>query len=388
SQIPFALIMCDHGRAAGRTGMGAVMGSKNLKAVAVRGTSKLPYSREAEFKPLRSKANTELRADPLTAALREMGSASGSDYFEYLGEMPKRYFTQGIFAAADQTSGATMHDTILTGVSTCHACVIACGRKVTIGEGPYARPESKGPEYETLVGFGPNLLVSDLGAVTHLGQLCDAYGMDAISTSNIVGLAYLMYEEGIATRDDTGVELRWGDPRGAETLVHSIAQREGFGALAANGSRALARHFGVEDLAVQVNGLEVAYHDPRKSVGMALVYATSPRGACHNQSDYFMVDLGQSAEEIGITTSEWQQVEGKALSVARHQNWRTVGNALVLCQFANVPPATTRDLLNAATGYDYSLDELMRLGERAWNLKRAINNRLGLTRANDRLPRL
>lgn len=114
ARIPFALVMCDHGRAAGRTGLGAVMGSKNLKAIAVRGTNKLPYAREAEFKPLRSRANADLRADNLTAALHEMGSASGSDYFEFLGEMPKRYFTQGLFDAADKTSGATMHDTIPT----------------------------------------------------------------------------------------------------------------------------------------------------------------------------------------------------------------------------------------------------------------------------------
>jgi aldehyde:ferredoxin oxidoreductase len=276
---------------------------------------------------------------------------------------------------------------LLTGTSTCHGCVIACGRKVTILDGPYARPEGKGPEYETMVGFGPNLLIDDLAAITHLGQLCDSYGLDTISTSNIVGLAYLLHAEGHLTEREAGTPLQWGDPGGAQALIGQIARREGLGAVAAGGARALARHFGVEEMAAQVNNLEVAYHDPRKATGMALVYATSPRGACHNQSDYFMVNLGQSLDDVGVPMTEWQGREGKALGVARHQNWRTVGNALVFCQFANTPPERLLQLVNAATGFDYTLDELALVGERAWNLKRAINHRLGLTRANDRLPK-
>jgi aldehyde:ferredoxin oxidoreductase len=145
---------------------------------------------------------------------------------------------------------------------------------------------------------------------------------------------------------------------------------------------------GVPEAAAQVNGLELAYHDPRGASGMALVYATSPRGACHNQGDYFMVEIGQVLDDLGIGLQKRQGGPEKAENVARHQDWRTVGNALVLCQFANVPPADVVSLLTEATGFEYTLESLMACGERAWNLKRAINCRLGLKAHDDRLPDL
>ena len=385
--IPFALILNDHGRVAGRTGMGAVMGSKNLKAVALRGGNPVSFA-DLSFKEKRSRANIELRNDTVTRTLRDMGSASGADYFDYLGEMPSRYFSRGGFSASDKISGATMTDTILSGVSTCHACVIACGRKVIIPDGRYQRGESKGPEYETIVGFGPNLEISDLHAITHLGQLCDSLGVDSISMSNTIGLAFMMYSEGVITSKDTnGFELKWGEADVVEKLIDLTVRREGFGELLARGARWLAKHFGVEEMAVQVNGLEVAYHDPRGATGMALVYATSPRGACHNQSDYFIVEIGGAVTEIGVEMVDRAASEGKALSVSRHQWWRTLNNSLVMCVFANVPFNTALELINAATDFDYSAEEFLRCGERGWALKRAINNRLGLTVANDKLPK-
>ncbi len=383
--IPYALVLCDHGRVGGRTGFGAVMGSKNLKAIAVRGAGKIPIARPAEFNALRSASNQELRAATSTTVLRELGSASSAEYFHYIGEMPKRYFTAGAFESVDKISGSAVKENILTGVSACHACVIACGRKVTLpGEG-----ESKGPEYETVVGFGPSLLVDDLAAITRLGQLCDAYGLDTISMSNTIGLAYLLHSEGLLSVEEAGGALAWGDPSGAERLIHTTMRGEGLGAVLRQGAKALGRHCGAEELAVQVNNLEVAYHDPRGASGMALVYATSPRGACHNQSDYFMVDIWNDvADGVGTKMHERQGVDGKPESVARHQDWRTVYNALVLCVFAQVPAFTVLKLVNALTGFDYELFELLALGERAWNIKRAINHRLGLTRANDKLPKL
>ncbi len=380
--IPYSLLLCDHGRVAGRTGMGAVMGSKNLKAIVVRGTGKIPVA--PDFNPLRSTANLALRNETMTTGLRDLGSGAGAEFFDYMGEMPKRYFTSGAFEGVAKVSGAMMHETILTGVSTCHACVIACGRVVTLpGEQP-----GKGPEYETIVGFGPQLLVDDLAAITRLGRLCDAYGLDTISMSGVIGLAYLLFAEGTLTTVETGIPLEWGNPAGAEHLLHLTARGEGLGQLLGRGTRAVAHHFNVPEKAAQVNGLEIAYHDPRAASGMALAYATSPRGACHNQSDYFMVDvLREAREEVGVTLHDRFAGGEKARSVARHQDWRTVHNALIQCFFASVPPQTTLALVNAATGFDYTLEELLTLGERAWNLKRAINCRMGLTRANDTLPR-
>ena len=383
--IPYALVMCDHGRVAGRTGMGAVMGAKGLKAVAVRGHSPVRLIQEEAFKASRRVANLALREDNFSRAARGSGTAAGLDYWDYLGSMPKRYFTGGPFPGADRLSGSTMAETILSGVSTCHGCVIACGRVVRLADGE----DRKGPEYETIVGFGPNLLIQDLAAVTRLGELCDRYGMDTISLSNTIGLAFLMYQEGLLKSSDTdGEKLRWGDEAVVERLVHRTARREGFGDLLARGARDLADHFGAFDMAAQVNSLEVAYHDPRGASGMALVYATSPRGACHNQGDYFMVDTwAHTAEAVGVRLLGRHAGAEKASNVAKHQDWRTVGNSLVLCQFANVDPQLVVRLTNEATGFDYTLEDLMQAGERGWNLKRLANHRLGLTRANDRLPK-
>jgi aldehyde:ferredoxin oxidoreductase len=384
SCLPFALILCDHGRVAGRTGMGAVMGAKNLKAIAVRGHGSIPVARPKMYQPIRSEANRQLRADSMTQVLRELGTSGAAEYFDYLGEMPKRYFSLEKFPEDLKISGAGLKESILTGVSTCHACVIACGRVVALADGE----RRKGPEYETLVGFGPNLMLNDPVVVTRAGELCDRYGMDTISLSNTIGLAYRLFEMGLITQMDTGgLKLAWGDPDPLEKLISLTAHREGFGAFLAEGARGLGKRYGAEDEAVQVNGLEVAYHDPRGASGMALVYATSPRGACHNQSDYFLVDIGQVEPSLGMKYYARQGNEEKAGNVAIHQNWRTLFNSLVLCIFSNVEPGTVLQLIKGACEVDWSMAEMLQAGERGWNIKRVINNRLGLTRANDRLPK-
>jgi aldehyde:ferredoxin oxidoreductase len=364
--------------------MGAVMGSKNLKAIAVKGTGKVPVIDHKVYSGVRSRSNRAMRSDNLTEMFRTLGTAGGSDYFDYLGEMPKKGFTRGLMDGVERISGATLAETIVIGVSTCHACVIACGRVVQLEDGE----KRKGPEYETIVGFGPNLLIDDPEAVTLLGELCDRYGMDTISLSNTISLAFTLFALGIITENDTeGLKLEWGNADLVMDLVKMTAKLEGFGVFLAEGARALGRQFSSEELAVQVNGLEVAYHDPRGATGMALVYATSPRGACHNQSDYYSVDIGKAEIELGMEFYPHQAGAEKAANVAIHQNWVTVSNSLVMCIFANMPPQTVVDLINPACGYEWTLDDVMRAGERAWNLKRAINNRLGLTSANDTLPK-
>lgn len=384
-KVRFAGIYCDHGRAAGRTGLGAVMGAKNLKAIAVRGTRKtLPLANAARYAELRSQANRQLRQDNEAQVLHALGTAGAANYAEYLGALPARYYHQGTFPQVDAISGATMSETILSGQSACHACVIACGRVVRLGDGQ----KRKGPEYETIVSFGPNLLNADLESIVRLGELCDRYGMDTISLGNTLGLAFHLFEKGILTTQETGgLELRWGDVTAIRQLIRMTAYREGLGDWIAEGARRLAERLGVPEEAVQVNGLEVAYHDPRGVSGMALVYATSPRGACHNQSDYFFVDWGHVQPSLGIEYFPRHAGAEKAANVARHQDWRTVFNALVMCLFANIEPQMQVDLINAACGLDWSLEDLMRAGERAWNLKRLINLRLGLRREQEKLPK-
>ena len=382
--VLFASIMCDHGRMAGRTGLGAVMGAKNLKAIAVRGTNPIPVFDLAKYAPLRSESNRVLKQDNEATVLREIGTAGAANYAEYIGAIPVKYYAHGSFENIDHISGARMTETILTGRSACQGCVIACGRVVTLGD----KAKRKGPEYETIIGFGPNLLNDKLESIVDLGELCDRYGMDTISCANTIGLAFHLFEKGIVTEKDTGgVVLKWGDVDAIEQLVNLIGRREGIGDLMAQGSRRFAVHFNAEEEAVQVNGLETAYHDPRGVSGMALSYATSPRGACHNQSDYFFVDWGHTHESLGITYFDRHAQAEKSANVARHQNWRTVYNSLVMCIFANTDPELQVKLINAACGLDWTLEDMMRCGERGWNLKRAINHRMGLTRANDKLPK-
>lgn len=361
------------------------MGAKNLKAIAVRGTHEIPVFDLARYKALRSESNRKLKEDNEAKVLRDVGTGGAANYAEYLGAMPAKYYTSGSFPAVDNVSGAKMTETILVGRSACQGCVIACGRVVKL---PKDAMKRKGPEHETMVGFGANLLNDNLESIVDLGELCDRYGMDTISASNTIGLAFHLFEKGIITTEDTGgIELKWGDVDAIEQLVRLIGSREGIGDLLAQGSKRFAVRFGVEEEAVQVNGLEVAYHDPRGVSGMALAYATSPRGACHNQSDYFFVDWGHTNDRLGIEFFSRHAQAEKAANVARHQDWRTVDNAIVMCIFANVEPQEKVDLINAACGLSWSVEDMMKFGERSWNLKRAINIRMGLTAENDRLPK-
>jgi aldehyde:ferredoxin oxidoreductase len=383
AQLPFALILCDHGRVAGRTGMGAVMGAKNLKALAVQGNQPIPLAEPELFSSLRARINRELREDLVSKGLRDFGTSGALDIFDYFGMLPKHYFRKARLEGIEAISGTSMAETILSGVSTCHGCVIACGRKVRLN----GEQEQKGPEYETKIGFGPNLGIKDLKVLTELGDLCDRYGMDTISLSNTIGLTFALYEDGIISNEDTGgIKLEWGNADVVNQLVHETARRKGFGEYISLGALELARRYGVPERALQVRGLEMAYHDPRGASGMALVYATSPRGACHNQSPYYLVEIGQTREELGIELYPRQASEGKALNLIRHQDWTTLQNSLVMCIFANVPAYDVCELISTATGIEQSLNDLLKIGERAFTLKRIINVKVGHGVEDDTYP--
>jgi aldehyde:ferredoxin oxidoreductase len=381
--VLFAGLFCDHGRTAGRTGLGAVAGSKNLKAIALKGRRKTQVAQPELFKELRSQATLALREDNIAQVSHDIGTAGVADYADYLGSMPKKYYHQGTMDNVDQVSGSTMSETILVGTKACYACPIGCGRVVDLGDGV----RRKGPEYETVVGFGPNLLNDNLPEIVRLNELCDRLGMDTISASNTLGLAYHLFELGVISEQEVGFPLHWGDTQTAARLLQLTSRRAGIGEWLAQGSRRFAAHFGVEEEAVQVKGLEVPYHDPRGISGIGLVYATSPRGACHNKSDYFFVDWGQSDPAIGLEYYDRQAGAEKAANVARHQDWRSAVDSLVMCIFCNLSPEMVAELVNAANGYHYQVADLLKCGERGWNLKRVINHRLGLTRQDDRLPK-
>jgi len=397
--VSFAGILSDHGRLAARTGLGTLMGSKNLKAVAVRGSGKPWLAHPEAYKKLRVESNKRLLQQNMTAVLHATGTSGSADFFQYLGDMPQKYWTGASFEGATLIGGAEMAEKYLVDTSSCQGCVIGCGRVVNLTPGldhsQLSAPEQKenyqkGPEYETICAFGSQLLVDDLPVITRLGDLCDRLGMDTISAGSVLGLAYLLFDQGCISEQDTGgLALHWGDAAPCFTLLEQMARKEGFGALLAQGSRALAEAYGVGDLAVQVNGLDVAMHDPRAFTGQALAYVTSPRGACHNQSDFFAVELGGTLEEIGIPMTDRAASSGKAGLVARHQHWRTLCNDLVMCFFTVIAPQEVAGLLSAVVdGADWSVEDLLKAGERAWNLKRCINLRLGLTPASEKLPKL
>jgi aldehyde:ferredoxin oxidoreductase len=387
NRVLYAAIMNDHGRAAGRTGMGAVMGSKNLKAIAVRGTQRVPLTNSEAFRHTAKQALEIVLDDITTQVFREMGTANFVDMSIMWGNMPNKYWTQPIFEEATNLSGPSMMETILVRSVPCQGCAVACGREVTLKDTAYGVKVVDGPEYETVAMLGSLLLVDDLPGVAYAGHLCNRFGLDTISAGSSIALAYLLYDRGFITTADTGgLPLQWGDIETAHALLELIARREGFGDALADGVKRLAARYGAEDLAVHVKGLEIPGHDPRAFSGVAAVYATSPRGGCHVQGDMYYVDSGLTFAEVGIVPGGRFGTRGKAKMAARVQDWRTLYNSAIMCMFANPTAPVLAQLLAAATGSSPDPMWWQRAGERVFNLKRAFNNRLGVRRGHDRLP--
>lgn len=389
NRVKLAGIANDHGRFAARTGLGAVMGSKNLKAIAVRGTAKVPLHAPEEFKATTNHILTLYKDDMAEQSLRAYGTAAYVNLGHMLGDFPIRYFQVGELDAADDLSGVDMAEKYLTRNTACHKCIIACGRETASQK--YHDAKVDGPEYETVGAFGSLMMIFDLEAVIHAGHLCNLYGMDIISLGVTIALACELFERGLLTEADTGgLAIHYGDPEMLFRLIELTGRREGFGAVLAEGNAALAERAGVPELSATVNRLEVPMHDPRAYLGMAVTYALSPRGACHMEGDMFELDLGRvKDEEIGLVPGDRHEnsVE-KGRMAAKLQAWRNLYNSLVLCEFENPGPQLLRTVINAATGWGLAADDLMTLGKNIVNIKRKLNFKLGMTRANDRLPEL
>ncbi len=387
--VKLAGIANDHGRYAARTGMGAVMGSKNLKAIAVRGTGKVPLHAPAEYRAITDKILAFYKEDTYQQSTRAYGTAGYVNLSHMLGDFPIRYYQMGEYPPADDLSGVDMAEKFMIRNRACHKCVIGCGRE-TRSE-TYGDTRVDGPEYETIGTFGSLLMIFDLQAVIHAGHLCNIHGMDVISLGVTIALACELFERGLLTRDDTGgLAIRYGDPETVFRLIELTARREGFGAILAEGNAALAERAGVPELSATVNRLEVPMHDPRAYVGMAVTYALSPRGACHMQGDMFDLDMGRTGlEEIGLEMGDRHESSlAKGHTAARLQAWRNLYNSLVLCQFEDPGLQLLLSAVRAATGWDIGGEDLIGLGKNIVNIKRALNFKLGLTKADDRLPQL
>jgi len=389
NQVLMAAVMNAHGRAAGRTGMGAVMGSKNLKAIGVRGSTKVPLADPDGFKKVVREIIAGLDEDMQAIAFQLAGTASGVDMLLMYGDMPIRYYQQGEWEEGNNLSGVLLTNQYLNRGVACYRCPIPCGRETRAPS--YGLGKVDGPEYETLGALGTLAMVDDLEAVIYAGHLCNVYGIDTISTGCTIALACEMFDRGIITRADTGgLEIRYGDAQTIHRLIEMMARREGFGDLLAEGSATLAERFGVPELAVTVNRLEVPMHDPRAFAGMAVIYALSPRGACHLEGDMYGVDMGMGPPfELGILPGDrFDMTEEKGGISARQQAWRNLYNAMILCQFQNPGVERVLTALNGATGWGLETDDLIMLGKRIVTLKRLLNLRRGVTRADDRLPEL
>lgn len=385
--VKMAAIINDHGRAAGRTGMGAVMGSKNLKAIAFRGSQKIQLANPGAFKKAVNESLKVLKDDLSVEAFRTAGTAGYVDIALMFGDMPVGYHQVGEWEPGGNLSGILMAEEHLIRNTACYRCPIICGRETRTVK--YKVDKVDGPEYETIASFGSLAMVDDLEGVIYAGHLCNVFGLDTISTGSTIALACDLFEKGILTEESTGgLEIRFGDIKMSHHLIELISRREGFGNLLAEGSSALASHFGVPEMAAVVRNLEIPMHDSRSVSGMAPVYALSPRGACHLQGDMYGVDMGQGpAVELGIIPGErFENSEDKGRIAARAQAWRSVYNALTVCHFMNPGAGNILNALNAATGWDYNLDELLDTGKRIFTLKRIINNNLGSSKADDRLP--
>jgi aldehyde:ferredoxin oxidoreductase len=396
----FAAIMNRSSRACGRTGLGAVMGSKNLKGLAVRGSAVPTLADPRGVRELASWGAKHFEASDIYG-LRLFGTAEGMNAQNSAGGLPAHNWDSGYFANADALSGPTISQTILVKTDTCHACMVRCKRVVQVPEGPYrVEPLYGGPEYESLSALGTYCDIDDLRAVTYANQLCNMYGLDTISCGATIAWAMDCYEHGIITRDDTGgLELRFGDPQVMVRLTEMIAKREGFGDLLAEGSARAAAEIGrgAEDLVVAVKGEELPAHMPQVKRSLALIYAVNPFGADHESSEHdpSYVAYPHRMAAIGLTTPQPDEVLNpeKVEFTFRTQHVFSCLDTLNVCHFVWGISAQLYDFpqlvqaVRAITGWPVDLAELLKVGERRVNLLRAFNAHEGVGRQQDTLPR-
>ncbi len=396
--VRFSALMNHANRANGRTGMGLVMASKNLKAVAVRGRAR-PEMADADAVKALARWGAEHFETSDVYGLGLLGTAQTVMAQNRSGGLPTRNWRSGVFEGAEEISGQRMTDTILKERDTCYGCVIRCKRVVESGEGRYQiDPRYGGPEYETLATMGSYCGVSDLEAVAYANQLCNMYGMDTISCGATIAWAMDCYEQGLIGPEDTdGIELRFGNSEAVVEMVRRIGEREGIGRILGEGSTRASEELGVgEDLVVAVKKHEFPAHMPKMKRSLALMYAVNPFGADHesHQHDPTYRGYPERMAQLGLMDPQ----PSKALNAEKvrftlyTQWWNSLVDSATVCQFVWGPSFQLYDsnqfveLVRAVTGWGVSLWELMKVGERRLNLLRAFNAREGAGAETDTLP--
>lgn len=402
--VRYACIINYSNRANGRTGTGAVMGSKNLKAIVVKKAKpRVPINKEG-FATLNKNVQERLKSNPAVSGLGKYGTDGDLDSFNELGFLPTKNWTTGWFPeGADNISGSTMYDTILKNRDTCYACSVRCKRVVEVpGK---VDPLYGGPEYETAAALGSYIGVTSLETVALANQLCNMYGLDTISCGGTIAFAMECYEKGLIDRNLTdNLDLRFGNVEVVPQIIEKIAKREGFGDLLAEGSARAAQKIGGEasELSISVKGQELPAHMPQFKPAVGLIYAVNPFGADHQSSEHdpFLTTGAETQErrwlaQLGI----WKGYEDtydlddeKVRFAFDTQCYFSILDSLGLCQFVWGPswelygPSDMVDLCKYAIGWETSLFELMRIGERRINMMRYFNAREGFAKGNDTLP--
>ena len=393
--VRFAAIMIDgpEARAAGRCGMGTVMGSKKLKAIFASGRRKPTLADPAALKAsVKEHRDTILTA---TKGLTDWSTAGGVEAVEHHGDLPTKNWQLGAWKkGAQQIAAQAFMPKYLKKHGTCNLCPIRCHKRTEIDDGEFASSYNHGPEYETLAGFGSNLLIDEPEPIIRANELCNRLGMDTISTAAVVAFAFEAFEKGLVGPSDLdGLELRWGDGRGMIALVQQIASRQALGGLLGEGSRRAAAELGGDSAkwTIEVKGLDLAFHDPRAHVSMAPNYATAVRGACHLDSLSYFVGRGVPAPDLGYTEpfTDHESTPDMARLCYLTQNYQAMFNPLGLCKFlflGRMGPSILARWTELATGIEMDQDGFMETGERILQLKRLYNTRVGVRREDDTLP--
>jgi aldehyde:ferredoxin oxidoreductase len=396
--VKFAGIISDLSRAAARTGVGAVMGSKKLKAVAVFGRKKeIPLADRDLVLSLAKDYTQRLLGHQGVQNAQKYGTPYGVPIYNNLGILPTKNFQTGVFEGAEKISGETMTATIIKGIFGCVGCPVRCWRVVEVKNGKFEGDFNDGPEYETIASLGSLCLNDNLEAISYANHLCNLHSLDTISTGNVIAFAMECYEKGLITDEETGgVKLEWGDPDAIIKMIEMIATRKHFGNVLAEGVKKAAETIGkgAEAFALEVKGLEVPMHEPRGKKGVGIMYSTAARGAVHSDGYH---DTGfqrpNVLPELGLIKSmNRNETSGKAKLIIKAQDAVAIQNSLTICSLAAnlvFRPANIADYiiwLGAVTNLEYDVTELMLVGERINNLTRAFNIREGLSRRDDYLP--
>jgi aldehyde:ferredoxin oxidoreductase len=406
--VLFSSLVSMANRNNGRTGMGLVMASKNLKAIVVKGRNKLDVADPAALAALNKAGPKMMPENPDVDALGTHGTASVVLPQNMMGTLPTFNYNQAQFAGAEEISGERMTETILKKRDTCHACVVRCKRVVEATEGPYtADPLYGGPEYETLSTFGSYCGVSDLAAISEANQICNMYGVDTISCGATIAFAMECFEKGVIGLEQTGgIELRFGNAQAMlETLKQIVENRGPLGKVLSQGSARAAKVWGpaAEACLITVKGQEAPAHMPQAKKSLAVIYAVNPFGADHQSSehDWMYEDgiasplyLGRLAELDLKNPCQPGSLGAEKVRFAAYTHiFYSILDTLELCQFVWGPawtlygPSELVELVRAVTGWQVSLFELMKVGERRLNMLRYFNAREGFTRKDDALPK-